>query len=83
MTPTEFIEEYGYGNKVLIQVGIFIIDIFVEEDNSGILQLQIDFNSNSLSDFIQLDKNYSSTYELINDIKQKLKDFSLRIDKSL
>ena len=56
---------------------------YVEEDNSGILQLQIDFNSNSLSDFIQLDKNYSSTYELINDIKQKLKDFSLRIDKSL
>ena len=74
--------KHGYDNKVLIQVGIFIIGIFVEEDNNGVLQLQIDFNSNKLSNFIQLDKNYSSTDELINDVKQQLKDFALKINQS-
>ena len=83
MTPLKFMIKHGYDNKVLIQVGIFIIGIFVEEDNNGVLQLQIDFNSNRLSDFIQLDKNYSSTDELINDVKQQLKDFALKINQSL
>ena len=83
MTAIEFVNKYGYGDQVLIQIGIFTIDIFVEEDYDNVLKLQIDFNSNSLSDFIQLDKNYSSTDELINDVKQQLKNFALKINESL
>ena len=83
MTAIEFMNKYGYGDQVLIQIGIFTIDIFVEEDYDDVLKLQIDFNSNRLSDFIQLDKNYDSTDELINDVKQQLKDFALKINESL
>ena len=83
MTAIEFMNKYGYGDQVLIQIGIFTIDIFVEEDCDNVLKLQIDFNSNRLSDFIQLDKNYDSTDELINDVKQQLKDFALKINESL
>ena len=83
MTAIEFMNKYGYGDQVLIQIGIFTIDIFVEEDYDNVLKLQIDFNSNRLSDFIQLDKNYDSTDELINDVKQQLKNFALKINKSL
>ena len=83
MTAIEFMNKYGYGDQVLIQIGIFTIDIFVEEDYDNVLKLQIDFNSNRLSDFIQLDKNYDSTDELINDVKQQLKNFVLKINKSL
>ena len=83
MTAIEFMNKYGYGDQVLIQIGIFTIDIFVEEDYDNVLKLQIDFNSNRLSDFIQLDKNYDSTDELINDVKQQLKDFALKINESL
>ena len=83
MTAVEFMNKYGYGDKILIQIGIFTIDIFVEEDYDNVLKLQIDFNSNRLSDFIQLDKNYDSTDELINDVKQQLKNFVLKINKSL
>ena len=83
MTAIEFMNKYGYGDQVLMQIGIFTIDIFVEEDYDNVLKLQIDFNSNRLSDFIQLDKNYDSTDELINDVKQQLKNFALKINKSL
>ena len=83
MTAIEFVNKYGYGDQVLIQIGIFTIDIFVEEDYDNVLKLQIDFNSNRLSDFIQLDKNYDSTDELINDVKQQLKNFALKINESL
>ena len=83
MTAIEFMNKYGYGDQVLIQIGIFTIDIFVEEDYDNVLKLQIDFNSNRLSDFIQLDKNYDSTDELINDVKQQLKNFALKINESL
>ena len=83
MTPLEFMQKHGYDNKVLIKIGNFIFGIFVEEDYNNVLKLQIDFNSNRLSDFIQLDKNYSSTDELINDVKQQLKDFALKINQSL
>lgn len=83
MNPVKFMQKYGYNNIVLIQVGIFIIEVFVEEDNNQDLKLQIDFNSNSLSDFIQLDKNYDSTDELINDVSKQLKNFALKINESL
>ena len=83
MTAIEFMNKYGYGDQVLMQIGIFTIDIFVEEDYDNVLKLQIDFNSNRLSDFIQLDKNYDSTDELINDVEQQLKNFALKINKSL
>lgn len=83
MTPLEFMQKHGYDNKVLIKIGNFIFGIFVEEDYNNVLKLQIDFNSNRLSDFIKLDENYSSTDELVNDVKQKLIKFASDINKSL
>ena len=83
MTPLKFMQKHGYDNKVLIKIGNFVFDIFVEEDYNKVLKLQIDFNSNSLSNFISLDENYSSTDELINDVKQKLIKFASDINKSL
>jgi hypothetical protein len=83
MTPLKFMQKHGYDNKVLIKIGNFIFGIFVEEDYNNVLKLQIDFNSNRLSDFIKLDENYSSTDELINDVKQKLIKFASDINKSL
>lgn len=83
MTPLKFMQKHGYDNKVLIKIGNFIFGIFVEEDYNNVLKLQIDFNSNRLSDFIKLDENYSSTDELVNDVKQKLIKFASDINKSL
>ena len=83
MTPLKFMKKHGYDNKVLIKIGNFIFGIFVEEDYNNVLKLQIDFNSNRLSDFIKLDENYSSTDELVNDVKQKLIKFASDINKSL
>ena len=83
MTAIKFMQKHGYDNKVLIKIGNFIFGIFVEEDYNRVLKLQIDFNTNRLSDFIKLDENYSSTDELINDVKQQLKDFAFKINKSL